>query len=135
METVRVLNLLNTKASAELQEGRLEEAKETATQAVDYYLSTYSCASKGQSHHGNMMLQCQVKVSALLLRKTGAGYLEIGKQREDDDLVATGNAMIFRSSQVLKLSQHLQESRSLSARPSHTHTPSTYGRGDHAERR
>ena len=99
-----MLNLLNTKASTELQSGLIEEAEETATQAINYYLATYSAtANQEPTQYGDRLLQCQAQVSALILRKIGVSYKELGKQRDDEGLVKTGNDLIVRSSQILKL--------------------------------
>jgi hypothetical protein len=108
METLRVLDLLNTKVSTELQGELLEEARNTAMHAIDYYLSTYSAASEGQTRYENMMLQSQAQLSALLLHKIGARYRELGKERDDESLVDEGNEMIMRSSQVLKLTRDIE---------------------------
>jgi hypothetical protein len=127
-----VLNMLNSKASAEFQAGEIEEAKETATHAVNYFLSTFSSSNAAKSQHERMMLQCQVQVSALLLRKVGVSYQEMGKEREDEDLVLTGNDLLSRSSLVLKLTQPVGDSKTAVARSSHT--TRQYGLKDCANR-
>lgn len=111
METSRVLNLLNTKAGSELKSGLLEESRETATQAINYYLSTYSAAKREQTQYGHAMLQCQAQVSALTTRKIGVRYQELGEQRQDEGLVKTGKNMIYLSSQILKISRNIEEPR------------------------
>jgi hypothetical protein len=102
METVRVLNLLNNKASTEFHNGLLEEARDTAMHAVNYYLLTYAI-SQDDTQLANMSLQCHAQVSALILRKIGDRYLHLGEQRADHCLVEAGIDMVHRSKNVLRL--------------------------------
>jgi hypothetical protein len=102
METVRVLNLLNNKASKELQRGLLEEARDTAMHAVNYYLLTYSIPHE-QSQLDVITLQCQAQVSALILRSIGEKYVDLGLERSDQCLIETGNDMVYQSKNVLGL--------------------------------
>lgn len=104
METIRVLNLLNSKSSTELQRGLLEEARDTALQAVNYYLLTYS-SSKDHSQLDEITLQCQAQVSAFILQSIGERYLDLGVKRNDECLLETGNDMVCRSKNVLRLCQ------------------------------
>lgn len=102
METIRVLNLLNNKSSAELQQGLLEEARDTALHAVNYYLLTYSLSDE-HTQLDKITLQCQAQVSALILRSIGDRYLDLGIERDDQCLVETGKDMVCRSKNVLML--------------------------------
>jgi hypothetical protein len=102
METIRVLNLLNNKSSTELKQGLLEEARDTALHAMNYYLLTYSI-SEEQTPLDRIALQCQAQVSAFILRSIGDRYLDLGIERDDECLVATGKDMVCRSNNVLRL--------------------------------
>lgn len=110
-----MLNLLNTKASMELKKREIEEASETASQAMNYFLSTYfqPSVNNGKSHQHQTMLLCQVKVSALLLRKIGLIYQEMGEERDDEGLVKTGKDLLARSTLVLKITQPLGETQTV----------------------
>jgi hypothetical protein len=102
METIRVLNLLNNKSSNELQQGLLEEARDTALHAMNYYLLTYAI-SEEQTPLDRITLQCQAQVSAFILRSIGDRYLDLGIERDDECLVETGKDMLCRSNNVLRL--------------------------------
>ena len=102
METIRVLNLLNSKSSTELQQGLLEEARDTALQAMNYYLLTYSLAEE-HTQLDIITLQCQAQVSAFIIRSIGDRYLDLGIERDDECLVETGKDMVCRSKNILKL--------------------------------
>lgn len=100
-----MLKLLNSKASSELSDGLLEEAQDTATQAVKFYLTNFSAAKLETSHRGKVLLQCHVQHSALLLIKIGAKYHTMGKQRDDTGLVEMGEKLIAKSTSLLKFSR------------------------------
>ena len=102
METIRVLNLLNSKSSIELQQGLLEEARDTALHAMNYYLLTYSL-SEEHTQLNKITLQCQAQLSAFILRSIGDRYLDLGVERDDECLVETGNDMVCRSKNVLRM--------------------------------
>jgi hypothetical protein len=105
MEALKVLKLLNAKASRELHGAMLEEAGDTVNHAIAYYLTTLHAAStcEQQTHQGRVLIHCQAQLSALLLRKIGVKYRILGEQREDESLTETGKSMIVRSSHILKL--------------------------------
>jgi hypothetical protein len=107
MEALRVLKLLNTKASREFHGAMLEEAGDTVNQAIIYFLTTFNAANEIQTHQDRVLIQCQAKLSALLLRKVGVKYRILGEQREDESLIETGKSMVVRSSQILKLCRTL----------------------------
>jgi hypothetical protein len=104
MEALKVLKLLNVKASRELHSAMLEEAGDTVNHAIAYYLTTlHATSTSEQTHQGRVLIHCQAQLSALLLRKIGAKYRILGEQREDESLTETGKSMIVRSSHILKL--------------------------------
>lgn len=123
-----MLNLLNTKASTQLQKGLLEEARVTTLLSVDYYLSTYSItADDEQTQYGKMILQCHARVSALMLRKIGGCYVNLGEELDDSGRTRAGNEMIAQSSKVLKLCR----STTTASPPRRLlHTPCTVERPD-----
>lgn len=106
METCRVLNLLNNKASTQLQKGLLEEARDTVLHAVNYYLLTYTISYE-QTQLDVITLQCQAQASAFILRSIGDRYVDLGLERDDECLVATGHDMVCRSKNVLNLCRRI----------------------------
>lgn len=113
-----MLKLLNSKATKELRDGVLEEAEDTLTQAVDYYVKHFSLANAVSSQRWRVQLQCQVQNSALLLRINGEKYSRMGKERDDSGLTETGEKLIQRSSALLKLIHRVFGSTTLPPRES-----------------
>jgi hypothetical protein len=103
MDTIPVLKFLNKKASVEYRKGQLEEAGDTAAQAVNYFVTTLSSLNRGQVDTSDNLVRSQARVSALILRKIGMKYACLGEQRDDDDLLEIGRQMIRRSVIALKL--------------------------------
>jgi hypothetical protein len=106
---LRLLKRLNCQAVLQLESGRLEEARETVHAAVNHVVSKYCSTSQEpvQQQYAYsttpLMLQWQVRVSILLLRKIGLRYETLGKQRDDKVLVAIGERLVIRSVQLLRI--------------------------------
>jgi hypothetical protein len=114
MEILKVLTQLNARAKAQIQAGDLDLAKETLREAIDYYLRSKSNPELLQpdlhpavSAHMNMLHECQVQITALLLHQVGAKYKSMGMQELDEAMHVEGEAMIERASMLLKLRRTL----------------------------
>jgi hypothetical protein len=108
---LRVLKRFNCRACVQLESGRLEEARETVTAAVNHIVLKYCATSAdqvAQQHACALMLQWQTRVSILLLRKIGLRYETLGQQRDDKVLVAIGEKLVMRSVHLLRIHPMVQ---------------------------
>ena len=122
-ETVGVLTMLNAKASRQLNNKQLDEAKRTVQEAVRYYnafiirrmaqsssntSSTSSCCSNSSTYssdspHQVNLVRCQGQLSVLLQLKIGRLEVAVGTQANNDHLIQSATRTIAKCTRKLHL--------------------------------
>ena len=112
--------MLNAKASRQLNNKQLDEAKRTVQEAVRYYnafiirrmaqssSSTSSCCSNSSTYssyspHQVNLVRCQGQLSVLLQLKIGRLEVAVGTQANNDHLIQSATRTIAKCTRKLHL--------------------------------